>query len=360
MQNWYPGGKGGIYNFVTRRGNLGVNSYPSVVFMRDNQEVQVNGQFPKQTEITSGAPERKRPYPALLNVLQEEADARSGPAPRPLWLKATLPGGPNYLRLKVLVKELSLHTVCEEARCPNIGECWGAGTLTFMILGRVCTRNCGFCAVTFGKPPEYDREEPERVAKAVGQLGLQHVVVTSVARDDLPDGGAEIFAETIRKIREHDPKVGIEVLIPDFRGSRASLASVVGAKPDVLNHNIETIARLQSMVRPSARYERSLAVLRMAREVAGGVLTKSGMMLGLGEDWAEIVQTMADLRRVECDILTIGQYLRPSPQHLPLMKYYSPEEFAELKRIGLGMGFRHVEAGPLVRSSYHAEQHVPH
>ena len=297
--------------------------------MRDNPEVQVNGQFPKQTEITSGAPERKRPYPALLNVLQAEADSRSGPAPRPPWLKATLPGGPNYLRLKALVKELSLHTVCEEARCPNIGECWGAGTLTFMILGRVCTRNCGFCAVTFGKPPEYD-------------------------------GGAEIVAETIRKIREHDPKVGIEVLIPDFRGSRSSLASVAGAKPDVLNHNIETIARLQSIVRPSAGYERSLKVLRIAKELAVGVLTKSGMMLGLGEDWAEIVQTMADLRRVECDILTIGQYLRPSPQHLPLMKYYAPEEFAELKRIGLGMGFRHVEAGPLVRSSYHAERHVPH
>ena len=264
------------------------------------------------------------------------------------------------MRLKALVKEHSLHTVCEEAHCPNIGECWGAGTLTFMILGRVCTRNCGFCAVTFGKPPAYDREEPERVAKAVGRLGLAHVVLTSVARDDLPDGGAAIFAETIRKIREHDPKVGIEVLIPDFRGSRHSLATVVGAKPDVLNHNIETIARLQTIVRPSARYERSLKVLRIAKELAVGVLSKSGMMLGLGEDWAEIVQTMADLRRVECDILTIGQYLRPSAQHLPLMKYYAPEEFAELKRIGLGMGFRHVEAGPLVRSSYHAEQHVPH
>ena len=318
----------------------------------------MNREFPKQTEIGSGAPERKRPYPALLSVLQ--AEAKSRPAPRPLWLKAKLPGGPNYLRLKALVKELHLHTVCEEARCPNIGECWGAGTLTFMILGRVCTRNCGFCAVTFGKPPAYDREEPDRVAKAVGRLGLAHVVVTSVARDDLPDGGAEIFAETIRKIREHDPKVGIEVLIPDFRGSRYSLATVIGAKPDVLNHNIETIARLQTVVRPSASYERSLSVLRMAKELAGGVLTKSGMMLGLGEDWAEIIQTMGDFRRVECDILTIGQYLRPSPQHLPLMKYYAPEEFAELKRIGVGMGFRHVEAGPLVRSSYHAERHVPH
>lgn len=318
----------------------------------------MNREFPKQTEIGSGAPERKRPYPALLSVLQ--AEAKSRPAPRPLWLKARLPGGPNYLRLQALAKELRLHTVCEEARCPNIGECWGAGTLTFMILGRVCTRNCGFCAVTFGKPPAYDREEPDRVAKAVGRLGLAHVVVTSVARDDLPDGGAEIFAETIRKIREHDPKVGIEVLIPDFRGSRYSLATVIGAKPDVLNHNIETIARLQTVVRPSASYERSLSVLRTAKELAGGVLTKSGMMLGLGEDWQEIIQTMGDFRRVECDILTIGQYLRPSPQHLPLMKYYAPEEFAELKRIGVGMGFRHVEAGPLVRSSYHAERHLPH
>ena len=322
--------------------------------------MRVNSEFPKQTENGSGAPERKRPYPALFSILQAEAEAKPRLAPKPPWLKARLPGGPNYLRLKALTKELSLHTVCEEARCPNIGECWGAGTLTFMILGRVCTRNCGFCAVTFGKPPDYDPEEPDRVGKAVGRLGLAHVVVTSVARDDLPDGGAEIFAETIRKIREHDPKVGIEVLIPDFRGSRRSLATVMGANPDVLNHNIETVARLQPVVRPSARYERSLSVLRMAKELAGGVLSKSGMMLGLGEDWVEIIQTMADLRRVECDILTIGQYMRPSPQHLPLMKYYAPGEFAELKRIGAGMGFRHVEAGPLVRSSYHAERHVPH
>jgi len=288
-----------------------------------------------------------------------EAEIGSGPVPKPPWLKVKAPGGPNYLRLKALVKELSLHTVCEEAHCPNIGECWGIGTLTFMILGRVCTRNCGFCAVTFGKPPVYDPEEPERVAKAIGKLGLAHVVVTSVARDDLPDGGAEIFAQTIRKIREHDPKVGIEVLIPDFRGSRQALATVMDARPDILNHNIETVVGLQGVVRPSARYARSLAILRMAKELAGGVLTKSGMMLGLGESWEEIVRTMTDLREVDCDILTIGQYLRPSPQHLPLLKYYAPEEFAELKRIGEGVGFRHVEADPLVRSSYHAERHVP-
>ena len=301
----------------------------------------------------------KRPYPGLLSELCMEAEIGSGPVPKPPWLKVKAPGGPNYLRLKALVKELSLHTVCEEAHCPNIGECWGIGTLTFMILGRVCTRNCGFCAVTFGKPPVYDPEEPERVAKAIGKLGLAHVVVTSVARDDLPDGGAEIFAQTIRKIREHDPKVGIEVLIPDFRGSRQALATVMDARPDILNHNIETVVGLQGVVRPSARYARSLAVLRMAKELAGGVLTKSGMMLGLGESWEEIVRTMTDLREVDCDILTIGQYLRPSPQHLPLLKYYAPEEFAELKRIGEGVGFRHVEAGPLVRSSYHAERHVP-
>ncbi len=301
----------------------------------------------------------KRPYPGLLSELCMEAEIGSGPVPKPPWLKVKAPGGPNYLRLKALVKELSLHTVCEEAHCPNIGECWGIGTLTFMILGRVCTRNCGFCAVTFGKPPVYDPEEPERVAKAIGKLGLAHVVVTSVARDDLPDGGAEIFAQTIRKIREHDPKVGIEVLIPDFRGSRQALATVMDARPDILNHNIETVVGLQGVVRPSARYARSLAVLRMAKELAGGVLTKSGMMLGLGESWEEIVRTMTDLREVDCDILTIGQYLRPSPQHLPLLKYYAPEEFAELKRIGEGVGFRHVEADPLVRSSYHAERHVP-
>ena len=301
----------------------------------------------------------KRPYPGLLSELCMEAEIGSGPVPKPPWLKVKAPGGPNYLRLKALVKELSLHTVCEEAHCPNIGECWGIGTLTFMILGRVCTRNCGFCAVTFGKPPVYDPEEPERVAKAIGKLGLAHVVVTSVARDDLPDGGAEIFAQTIRKIREHDPKVGIEVLIPDFRGSRQALATVMDARPDILNHNIETVVGLQGVVRPSARYARSLAVLRMAKELAGGVLTKSGMMLGLGESWEEIVRTMTDLREVDCDILTIGQYLRPSPQHLPLLKYYAPKEFAELKRIGEGAGFRHVEAGPLVRSSYHAERHVP-
>ena len=301
----------------------------------------------------------KRPYPALLAILQAEAEVGLKPAQKPEWLRAKAPGGPNYHRLKALVKQHDLHTVCEEAQCPNIGECWGAGTLTFMILGDICTRNCGFCAVTFGRPPTFDPHEPERVAKAVGALGLAHVVITSVARDDLPDGGAAIFAQTIRKIREHDPKVGIEVLIPDFLGSRQALAMVTDAKPDILNHNIETIARLQKQVRPSARYERSLNVLKTVKDTADGIFTKSGIMLGIGETWEEIIRTMADLREIDCDILTIGQYLRPSPQHLPLVRHYAPSEFAELKRIGAEMGFLHVESGPLVRSSYHAERQVP-
>ncbi len=301
----------------------------------------------------------KRPYPLLWEELRAEERGGQARLPKPPWLKVRAPGGRGYLRLKALVKGLGLHTVCEEAHCPNIGECWEAGTLTFMILGRVCTRNCGFCAVAFGKPPTYDTQEPERVAKAIGQLGLRHVVITSVARDDLPDGGAEMFAQTIRKIREQDPHLTVEVLIPDFKGSRQALARVLEARPDILNHNVETVARLQHQVRPSARYERSLSLLFGAKEMARDVLTKSGIMLGLGETWEEILQTMADLRSVCCDILTLGQYLRPSPQHLPLVRYYTPEEFAELKRLGKGMGFRHVEAGPLVRSSYHAERQVP-
>ena len=326
--------------------------------MTSTEEMQLENTLRAKTGSLAGT-FVKRPYPALLELLQAEAEAGLKPARKPEWLRAKAPGGPNYLRLKALVKQHALHTVCEEAHCPNIGECWGAGTLTFMILGDICTRNCGFCAVTFGRPPAFDPHEPERVAKAVGALGLAHVVITSVARDDLPDGGAAIFAQTIRKIRERDPKVGIEVLIPDFLGSRQALATVTEARPDILNHNIETVARLQKQVRPSARYERSLQVLRTTKETAGGILTKSGFMLGLGESWEEIVQTMADLRGIDCDILTIGQYLRPSTQHLPLVKHYAPSEFAELKRIGEEMGFRHVEAGPLVRSSYHAERQVP-
>lgn len=287
-------------------------------------------------------------------VVQEEFRTR-----RPEWLKVRAPGGENYLRLKKLARGLNLHTVCEEAMCPNIGECWNAGTLTFMILGSVCTRACGFCNVTFGRPPEYDTQEPVRVAQAVAELELEHVVITSVARDDLPDGGAHIFAETIRQTRRLDPRVGIEVLIPDFRGRRESLREVMEARPDILNHNVETVARLQKQVRPSAAYERSLSVLRMAKEMDPTILTKSGMMLGLGEEREEILQTMDDLRAIGVDIMTIGQYLRPSQQHLPLVRYYTPQEFEELAREGRRRGFGHVESGPLVRSSYHAEKQVP-
>ena len=301
----------------------------------------------------------KRPCPALLEVLEGEAEVGLKPARKPEWLRAKAPAGPNYHRLKALVKQHALHTVCDEAHCPNIRECWRAGTLIFMILGDICTRNCGFCVVTFGRPPTFDPHEPERLAKAIGALGLAHVVITSVARDDLPDGGAAIFAQTIRKIRERDPKVGIEVLIPDFLGSRQSLATVTEARPDILNHNIETVARMQKQIRPSARYERSLKVLQTAKETADGILTQSGIMPGLGETWEEIIQTLTDLHGVDCDILTIGQYLRPSTQHLPLLKHCAPDEFAELKRIGTEMGFRHVESGPWVRSSHHAERQVP-
>jgi len=300
----------------------------------------------------------KRAYPALHAELRSEAAGGAGEARKPPWLKVRAPGGPGYARLKGLAKGLGLHTVCEEAHCPNIGECWDAGTLTFMILGRVCTRNCGFCAVDFGKPPVYDPQEPLRVARAVAALRLNHVVITSVARDDLPDGGAGVFARTILSVRAHDPGVKVEVLIPDFRGSRSALARVMDAGPDILNHNLETVARLQPVVRPSAGYARSLSVLRMAKEMAPGAVTKSGLMVGLGETWDEILDAMSDVLGVGCELLTIGQYLRPSAQHLPRVRYFSPEEFDELRRVGERLGFRHVEAGPLVRSSYHAERYA--
>ncbi len=252
----------------------------------------------------------------------------------------------------------SLHTVCEEAQCPNIGECWENRTATFMILGKVCTRACRFCAVTTGRPNGLDQEEPERVAEAVDRMGLQHVVVTSVARDDLADGGAGIFAETIRAIRRRQGDAKIEVLIPDFAGRDDALRKVMEAGPDVLNHNLETVERLQSKVRAKARYPRSLRVLERAKELAPDGIVKSGIMLGVGEEWDEIVRTMGDLRGVDCDVMTIGQYMRPSPSHLPIARYYQPAEFARLREIGMSMGFRHVESGPLVRSSYHAHKHV--
>ena len=279
---------------------------------------------------------------------------------RPEWLRVPAPGGRNYRDLKQLVSGSRLHTVCESARCPNIGECWERRTATFMILGDTCTRNCAFCAVATGRPPGLDLEEPDRVADAVARLGLKYAVVTSVTRDDLPDGGAGIFAETIRAIHRRAPGCGVEVLIPDFQGSREALQTVLDAGPDILNHNLETVESLQAAVRPQADYRRSLSVLRMAREMAPDGVTKSGVMLGLGEEVDEVVRTMADLRGVDCNILTLGQYLRPSLEHLPIRRYYAPDEFAALRERGLRMGFRHVEAAPLVRSSYHAAEQATH
>jgi lipoyl synthase len=276
--------------------------------------------------------------------------------PKPEWLKVRAPGSPSYLRLKALMRNLSLHTVCEEAHCPNIGECWTHGTATFMILGDICTRACGYCAVGHGRPQAVDADEPARVAHAVQQLGLAHVVVTSVDRDDVPDGGASIFAAAIREIRARAPQVSIEVLIPDFQGSEEALRTVLDAGPDILNHNTETVPRLYRMARSGGRYGRTLELLDRSRRYAPAIATKSGIMLGLGEERAEVLSTLADLRRVGCAILTLGQYLRPSPAHLPMVRYYHPDEFAELKTIALDMGFGHVESGPLVRSSYHAHE----
>lgn len=280
------------------------------------------------------------------------------PPRRPPWLKVRLKTGPNYLELKALMRKMSLNTVCEEANCPNIFECWQNRTATFMILGDVCTRACRFCAVTSGKPTWNDPLEPERVARAVEKMRLSHVVITSVARDDLPDGGASAFAQTITRTRDRNSDTRIEVLIPDFAGSESSLDTVLAAEPDILNHNIETVARLQKIVRSRATYKRSLQLLERAKKKAPSKLTKSGIMLGVGEEVEEALQTMRDLRDAGCDILTIGQYLRPSDSHLSISRYYTPQEFAEFKEEGRGMGFRHVESGPLVRSSYHAHEQV--
>jgi len=279
-------------------------------------------------------------------------------APKPGWLKVRAPGGPNYIRLKGLMREWNLHSVCEEARCPNIGECWEDSTATFMILGDTCTRNCGYCAVAHGKPVWEDREEPGRVGRAVGELGLEHVVITSVNRDDLADGGAGAFAATVRAIRRFASGCRVELLIPDFQGKAEALQTVIDAAPDVLNHNTETVPRLYKVARHGGRYERSLELFHRARRAAPRLLTKSGIILGLGEERDELLETMRDLRAVDVDILTLGQYLRPSAQHLPVARYYTPEEFAELGEAGREMGFSHVESGPLVRSSYHAKRHV--
>jgi lipoic acid synthetase len=276
--------------------------------------------------------------------------------PKPAWLKVRAPGSESYLRLKGLMRDLRLHTVCEEANCPNIGECWHHGTATFMILGDTCTRSCGYCNVVHGRPGPPDPGEPANVASAVEAMGLAHVVITSVDRDDLPDFGASQFARTIAETRARVPGCRIEVLIPDFKGDEAALRSVLDARPDVLNHNIETVARLYRTARPGGRYPRALELLDRARTWAPEIPTKSGIMVGLGEEWAEAVQTLRDLRSVGCQIVTIGQYLRPSLANMPMARYYSPGEFAELRRIGVELGFGHVESGPLVRSSYHAHQ----
>jgi lipoic acid synthetase len=278
--------------------------------------------------------------------------------PRPAWLRAPAPVGENYRNLKHLVETLNLHTVCESAACPNIGDCWNRRTATFMILGNVCTRRCGFCAVQKGAPLAVDYDEPRRVAEACAALGLKFAVITSVNRDDRKDGGAELFALVIRAIRERVEGCGVEVLIPDFQGSHRAMEIVLEAAPDILNHNTETVPRLYRQVRLGARYERSLDMLAHVKRVRPETPTKSGLMLGLGETIDEVLAVMRDLRESKVDILTLGQYLRPSPKHLPIMRYATIDEFAELKRRGCEMGFRHVESGPLVRSSYHAADAV--
>jgi lipoic acid synthetase len=276
--------------------------------------------------------------------------------PKPDWLKVRAPGSLNYLRLKSLMRDLRLNTVCEDARCPNIGECWNHGTATFMILGDVCTRACAYCAVAHGRPAPIDTGEPDRVAVAVQTLGLNYVVITSVDRDDVSDGGASIFADTVRATRARMPECRIEVLIPDFQGQEDALHAVLDAKPDVLNHNTETVPRLYRMARSGGRYTRTLELLDRSRKYAPDIPTKTGLMVGLGETRDELLATFGDLRAVGCDILTIGQYLRPTPSHAPMTRYYHPDEFRELKLAALDRGFVHVESGPLVRSSYHAHE----
>jgi lipoic acid synthetase len=285
---------------------------------------------------------------------------RSEPLPerKPSWLKVKAPGGANYIRLKQLMRELKLHTVCEEAHCPNVGECWEHGTATFMILGDVCTRNCAYCAVSHGRPPSYDIEEPSRVAEAVAELHLRHAVITSVDRDDLPDFGAYIFAETVRQIKQQLPDCSVEVLVPDFQGSETSIRTVLEAGPDIYNHNTETVPRLYKRCRPGGRYPRVMEIFRTAKKIAPHIPTKTGIILGMGETIEEVKLVMSDLREVDVDILTLGQYLRPSDSHIPLDRYVTPEEFRDLYKTGMEMGFRHVESGPLVRSSYHAWEQV--
>ena len=282
-------------------------------------------------------------------------DAKTQQRRHPAWIKARIPGGENYAELKKLMRDLQLHTVCEEAKCPNIGECWNSRTATFMILGDVCTRRCMFCAVKKGSPGGVvDTDEARRLGEAVGHLKLKHIVITSVNRDDLADGGASVFAACIAEARRHRPGCTVEVLIPDLEGNWDALQVIVQARPEVLNHNTETVARLYRRVRPYANYQQTLTLLRIGKQLDAEMLTKSGLMAGLGETVTELLETMQDIRDTGCDILTVGQYLSPSPRHLPIQRYYTPEEFDELKEAGMEMGFRHVESGPLVRSSYHA------
>ena len=285
---------------------------------------------------------------------------RNAPLPerKPAWLKVRAPGGENYVRLRHLMRDLQLHTVCEEAHCPNVGECWEHGTATFMVLGDVCTRNCAYCAVAHGRPPKYDTAEPARVAEAVAEMRLQHAVITSVDRDDLPDFGAFIFAETIRQIRARLPECSVEVLVPDFQGNEDAIRTVLDARPDIYNHNTETVPRLYKRCRPGGRYERVMEIFRFAKRTAPAIPTKTGLILGMGETVDEVHAVLRDLRDVDVDIVTLGQYLRPSDKHHPLDRYYTPDEFRALRDAGMAMGFRHVESGPLVRSSYHAWEQV--
>jgi lipoic acid synthetase len=293
----------------------------------------------------------------LVQLTRAAGDAppeAAAPARKPGWLKVKAPGGANYVRLRNLMRELGLHTVCEEARCPNIGECWEHKAATFMILGDVCTRNCTYCAVAHGTPSAFDPLEPVRLAEAVERMGLAHVVITSVDRDDLPNGGAEAFAGCITEIKRRLPETSVEVLIPDFKGSERALQIVMDARPDILNHNLETAERLYRLARPGGRYDRALALLANARRMDPDALTKSGIILGMGEEWDEVLVCLRDLRRSDVNIVTLGQYLRPSDGHLPVARYYTPAEFDELRDIGLRLGFSHVQASPLTRSSYHA------
>ncbi len=290
----------------------------------------------------------------LASPPRAAAAPRAAPVRKPGWLKVKAPGGPGYAHIKGMMRELGLHTVCEEARCPNIGECWEHKAATFMILGDVCTRNCAYCAVSHGTPMAFDPLEPVRLADAVEDMGLEHVVITSVDRDDLPNGGAEAFAACVMEIRHRLPETSVEVLIPDFKGSERALRMVMDAKPAILNHNLETAERLYRLARPGGRYDRALQLLANARRMDPGALTKSGIILGMGEEWDEILTCLRDLRRSDVNIVTLGQYLRPSERHLPVSRYYTPDEFLELRDVGLAMGFKHVQSSPLTRSSYHA------